>query len=163
MFKKLCLEEGALVTSKTISHMGRSLKFDKTCGRILDVTFDDICDRPLGASDYIKIAQHFHTIFIRKVPQLNLKDLKLQTRRFTILIDILYDYRIRIVISSLVEFKDLFSSQILDGIDDEDRVLMDDLKIVKNSVSLMFCFFFWNPNIFFILFFADKSYFKHFH
>lgn len=73
--------------------------------------------------------------FLRSVPQLNLQELKLQTRRFTILIDILYDYRIRIVILSDVEFKDLFSSQIMDGIDDEDRVLMDDLKIVKNSVS----------------------------
>lgn len=137
-FKKLCSEEGAIVTPKTISHLGRCLTFDKACGRILDVYFNDLCDRPLGASDYIKIAQNFNTIFIRRVPQLNLQELKLQTRRFTILIDVLYDYRIRIVISSDVEFNELFSPQIMDGIDDEDRILMDDLKIVKNSVSLLF-------------------------
>lgn len=135
MFKQLCVKECVLVTPKTITHLKRSLTFEKTCGRLLDVYFEELCDRPLGASDYIKIAQNFNTIFIRQVPQLNLQDLKLQTRRFTILIDILYDYRIRVVISSFVEFKELFSSTITDGIDDEDRLLMDDLKIVKNSVS----------------------------
>lgn len=66
MFKNLCLEEGAAVSSKTINHMGRSLTFNKACGRLLDANFDDLCDRPLGASDYIKIAQNFNTIFFKK-------------------------------------------------------------------------------------------------
>lgn len=99
LFKRLCLADGSLMCSKTLNHMGRSLTFDKTCGRILDVNFDKLCDRPLGASDYIKIAENFKTIFLRKVPQLNLQELKLQTRRFTILIDVLYDYRIRVRVS----------------------------------------------------------------
>lgn len=95
MFKILCAQENDMIRPKTITHMGRNLNFAKTCGQVLDSSFDDLCDRPLGGSDYIQMAQYFHTILIRDVPQLNLKT-KSQTRRFITLIDILYDNRVRV-------------------------------------------------------------------
>lgn len=81
IFKVLCSNENDYVRGRTFTHFGRNLTFEKTCGRVLDSTFDELCDRPLGSSDYIQVSQHFHTIIIRNIPQLNLK-LKSQTRRF---------------------------------------------------------------------------------
>lgn len=84
-----------MIRPKTFTHFGRNISFEKACGQVLNTTFSEICDRALGASDYIQLTQYFHTIIIRDVPQLNLK-LKSQTRRFITLIDSLYDHRIRV-------------------------------------------------------------------
>lgn len=95
VFKVLCSQETDAVGPKTFTHFGRNISFEKACGQVLNTTFSEICDRALGASDYIQLTQYFHTIIIRDVPQLNLK-LKSQTRRFITLIDSLYDHRIRV-------------------------------------------------------------------
>jgi peroxisome-assembly ATPase len=98
VFKVLCSQENDVVGPKTFTHFGRNISFEKACGQVLNTTFSEICDRALGASDYIQLTQYFHTIIIRDVPQLNLK-LKSQTRRFITLIDSLYDHRIRVSFS----------------------------------------------------------------
>lgn len=95
IFKVLCSQENDIVRPKTITHFGRNITFEKTCGQILDTTFDEICCRDLGASDYIQLAQYFHTIIIRYIPQLNFKR-KNAARRFITLIDSLYDNRVRV-------------------------------------------------------------------
>lgn len=51
--------------------------------------------QPLAGNDYLQIAQFFHTVLIRNVPQLNL-DTKSQARRFITLIDTLYDNKVRV-------------------------------------------------------------------
>ncbi|XP_055541850.1 putative ATPase N2B [Wyeomyia smithii] len=134
LFKVLCSQENDMIRPKTFTHFGRNISFAKTCGQVLDSTFAELCDRPLGASDYLQIAQFFHTVLIRDIPQLNLK-LKSQTRRFITLIDTLYDNRIRLVVSSDVPYKHLFSNEIPEDLhtSDENRMLMDDLKITKDS------------------------------
>jgi peroxisome-assembly ATPase len=108
IFKVLCSEENDVVRRKTFTHFGRNIEFEKTCGQVLYTTFNELCDRPLGASDYVQMAQYFHTIIIKDVPQLNLK-LKSQTRRFITLIDSLYDHRIRVrfyfFLHNLIGFK----------------------------------------------------------
>jgi len=134
IFKVLCSKETDTIRPKTFTHLGRNLTFAKTCGQVLDSTFAELCDRALGASDYLQIAHFFHTVIIRDVPQLNLKK-KSQSRRFITLIDTLYDSRIRVVISADVPFKQLFSKDKLDDVHetDEHRMLMDDLKLSKDS------------------------------
>lgn len=137
IFKVLCSQENDTVRPKTFTHFGRNITFEKTCGQVLDTTFDELCDRALGASDYLQLAQYFHTIIIRDVPQLNLK-LKSQTRRFITLIDSLYDHRIRVVLHSDVPLSFLFSNEKPSDLytSDEHRKLMDDLSLNKDSVSV---------------------------
>lgn len=45
MFKILSSQENDVVRPRTITHLGRDLKFEKTCGQVLFSTFDDLCDR----------------------------------------------------------------------------------------------------------------------
>uniref|UniRef100_A0A6B2EEA7 Putative atpase n=1 Tax=Phlebotomus kandelakii TaxID=1109342 RepID=A0A6B2EEA7_9DIPT len=140
MFKILCSQENDIIRPKTFTHLGRNLTFTKTCGQILDTTFEEICERALAASDYLQLTQFFHTILIRDVPQLNMKK-KSPARRFITLIDTLYDNRVRVVVSADVPYKKLFSvDESQDGLD-EHRVLMDDLNIKigsENAASNIF-------------------------
>lgn len=75
------------------------------------------------------------------MPQLNIKK-KSPARRFITLIDTLYDNRVRVVVSSDVPYKKLFSvEQSHDDSLDEHRVLMDDLNIKigsENAASNIF-------------------------
>ncbi|XP_037955727.1 putative ATPase N2B [Teleopsis dalmanni] len=133
MFKILCAQENDIIRPRTITHFGRDLTFQRTCGQVLDSTFTELCDRALASSDYIQIAQFFHTILIRDVPELNLHK-KSQMRRFITLIDTLYDNRVRVVISAEKPLDNLFN--VIDkptDLADDQRVLMDDLKIEKGS------------------------------
>ncbi|XP_071857920.1 putative ATPase N2B [Bombus fervidus] len=132
VFKYLCSKENDVVRSRTISIRGRNVTFERTCGQVLDSTFEELCDRPLGASDYLELSQAFHTVIIRDVPQLDFR-LKSQTRRFITLIDTLYDNKVRVVISAAVPHTELFIPQGDSEYTDEKRMLMDDLKISHGS------------------------------
>ncbi|KAL9921293.1 putative ATPase N2B [Glossina fuscipes fuscipes] len=133
MFKILCSQENDIVRARTITHLGRDLKFQSACGRVLNSSFKELCDRPLAGNDYLQLAQVFHTVLIHDVPQLTLR-MKSPMRRFITLIDTFYDNHIRVVISADVPLDKLFNfSDKSSGLADDQRVLMDDLKISLGS------------------------------
>ncbi|XP_046979253.1 putative ATPase N2B [Schistocerca americana] len=133
IFKLLCSQENDIIRPRTLTILGRNVTFSKTCGQVIDCTFSELCDRPLGASDYLQISRVFHTVLIRDVPQLTLKQ-KSPARRFITLIDTLYDNRVRVVVSSDVPHRQLFlTEQSVDQMLDENRALMDDLNIQVGS------------------------------
>lgn len=137
IFKFLSSKENDIVRSKTFIILGREVSFRKVCGGILDTTFDELCDRPLGANDYLHLTQFFHTIIIRDVPQIDLLKMRSQARRFITLIDALYDQRTKVILSAQAPIKQLFtySKPSSDSISDEHRMLMDDLKIGDKDLS----------------------------
>lgn len=45
MFKILCSQENDIIRPRTITHFGRDLTFQRTCGQVLDSTFEELCDR----------------------------------------------------------------------------------------------------------------------
>lgn len=133
LFKHLSTFENDVVRPRTIRFMGRNIIFQRACGQILDSTFDELCDRALGASDYLQLCQAFHTIIIKDVPQLSLR-IRSQARRFITLIDTLYDNKIDTLISADVPIEHLFlRDETLDHTRDEVRALMDDLDIQHGS------------------------------
>lgn len=128
LFKVLSAQETDVVRPRTLSYGGRNVTFEKTCGGVLDSSFRELCDRPLGAVDYIQICHTFHTVFIRDIPVLNQKT-KGQARRFITLIDTLYDHKARVVCTSDVPHHKIFQGH--DGLahhpDKDSLNLMDDL------------------------------------
>ncbi|KAK2716127.1 putative ATPase N2B isoform X2 [Artemia franciscana] len=134
IFKLLAAKETDIVRSRTLTYGGRHVTYNDTCGRILSSNFEELCNRPLGAIDYIQLAQVFHTIIIRDVPKLNLR-LKSQARRLITLIDTLYDNRVRLVLSTEVPLNQLFTSEKADH--DHSHFLEDlDLKNDENKFSI---------------------------
>lgn len=45
LFKWLCSKENDIVRPRTLSVQRRQVHFNKSCGRVLDCTFDELCDR----------------------------------------------------------------------------------------------------------------------
>jgi cell division protein ZapE len=77
-------------------------------------SFNDLCDAPLGANDYLHIAHAFHTILIDGIPVLT-PERRNAARRFITLIDALYDNRICLIASAAAEPSQLYPAG--DGVD----------------------------------------------
>lgn len=74
--------------------------------------FADLCDAPLWAADYLEIAQNFHTVLIADVPMMD-EGRDDAARRFMHLIDALYDYRVKTVITAAAAPDELYQGRYL--------------------------------------------------
>jgi cell division protein ZapE len=64
--------------------------------------FHDLCEQPLGAADYLRIAHEFHTVVIDHVPVMDFAS-RNEAKRFIALIDTLYDLGVKLVASAAAE------------------------------------------------------------
>ena len=136
LFKIFASRENDIIRPRTLTIKRRNVTFARTCGRVADCEFDELCDRPLGAGDYLAMSQLFHTVILRNIPKLTFRN-KSQARRFITLIDTFYDNKVRMLFSAEAPPKELFSfKRQSDEIDDDDRKLMDDLGIKLSTVSI---------------------------
>lgn len=130
IFKVLSINEDDIIRPLTITVNNREVHLRKTCGRVADCDFSELCQVPLGADDYDKMGKLFHTVIIRNIPQLTIKQ-KSEAKRFITLIDMLYDARTRVIFSSAVPIEQLFKlntdpNEYMDH-KQESLNLMDDL------------------------------------
>jgi cell division protein ZapE len=95
----LKLTEGAEARSRSLQVAGRRIEVARSAGGVARFSFAELCERPLGARDYIAIAEAFHTLVVEDVPHLP-RSRHNEARRFTILIDTLYDHGRRLVVSA---------------------------------------------------------------
>ena len=65
-------------------------------------SFADLCQQPLAAADYLKIANEFHTLVVDHVPVMDFAE-RNAAKRFIILIDTLYDHAVKLVASAEAE------------------------------------------------------------
>lgn len=87
---------------QTLEIKGRTLVVPQASVGVARFKFDELCDRPLGANDYLHIAHAFHTVIIDDVPVLT-PDRRDVARRFINLVDALYDSRICLIASAAAE------------------------------------------------------------
>ena len=83
----------------TIDVKGRALAIPQASRGVARFTFEELCDRPLGALDYLAIAQNFHTLILDDIPRL-VRERRNAARRFITLIDTLYDARVGLIASA---------------------------------------------------------------
>ncbi|XP_037605960.1 lactation elevated protein 1 homolog B [Sebastes umbrosus] len=137
LFEELAISQKTVTGPRVLTVLGRDVTLAKTCGSIADCTFDELCGRPLGASDYLEMARLFDTVFIRHVPVLTLT-LKDQARRFTTLIDNFYDNKVRVVLLADSPLDRLFVHT--GGDDERDRQLLDDLGLSGDAAERLTLF-----------------------
>lgn len=137
LFEELALRQKSVTGPRVLTVLGRDVTLQKTCGSIADCTFEELCVRPMGASDYLEMARIFDTVFIRHVPKLTLS-LKDQARRFTTLIDNFYDHKVRVVLLAAAPLEQLFIHT--GGEDERDRQLLDDLGLSDEAAERLTLF-----------------------
>jgi cell division protein ZapE len=92
-----------------ISLKGRSIRVPEAAMGVARFTFEELCEQPLGAADYLRIAQEFHTLVIDRIPVMAHAE-RNAAKRFIILIDTLYDNAVKLVASAAVEPDALYAA-----------------------------------------------------
>jgi cell division protein ZapE len=93
------LTGGSLVRPVTLTVMGRDLVVPEASDGVARFDFDSLCNTALGAGDYLAIATRFHTLVLDDIPRLS-PDNYDQARRFIVLVDTLYDQRVKLIASA---------------------------------------------------------------
>jgi len=78
---------------------GRAVRVPQAARGVARFAFADLCEKPLGAADYIAIAHHFHTVLLDGIPKLT-PEQRNEARRFSTLIDALYEAKVRLICSA---------------------------------------------------------------
>jgi cell division protein ZapE len=81
---------------------GRAVHVPRAAMGVARFAFHDLCEQPLAASDYLRIAREYHTIILDHVPVMTF-DNRNAAKRFIILIDTLYDLNVKLIASAEAE------------------------------------------------------------
>ncbi|KUL93599.1 MULTISPECIES: cell division protein ZapE [Bosea] len=98
-FKLSGVARGAPVT---IDIKGHELKLPQAAAGVARASFSDLCAQAYGASDYLALAQDFHTLVLDDIPVMDM-DRRNEAKRFIILIDALYESHVKLVASAAAE------------------------------------------------------------
>jgi cell division protein ZapE len=90
---------GSAIRPVTLTVMGRDLVAAQVSDGVARFDFDSLCNTALGAGDYLAIATNFHTLILDDIPRLSPENYD-QARRFIVLVDTLYDQRVKLIASA---------------------------------------------------------------
>jgi cell division protein ZapE len=78
---------------------GRALPVARQAAGVARLSFEELCARPLGAADYLELAERFHTVLLEHIPKLT-PAMREEAARFRTLIDALYEAKTKLVASA---------------------------------------------------------------
>ncbi len=93
------LTGGAAAGPDRLLVMGRRLDVPLAAAGVARFDFSALCGTALGAGDYLALATHFHALVLDAVPRLSPDNFD-EARRFIVLVDALYDHRVKLVASA---------------------------------------------------------------
>ena len=93
------LTGGAPAQPDRLLVMGRTLHVPLAANGVARFDFSELCGTALGAGDYLALATHFHALVLDEVPRLSPDNYDV-ARRFIVLVDALYDHRVKLVASA---------------------------------------------------------------
>lgn len=79
----------------------RQIMARRKAGGVVWFDFRTLCGGPRSQNDYLEIASQFHTVLLSDVPHMPVR-LASEARRFTWLVDVLYDRRVKLIMSAAV-------------------------------------------------------------
>ena len=102
------LTDNATPEPLTLEVLERKILVPQAAGGVARLSFDALCGDALGAADYLALAQNFHTMLIDGIPRLGPEQSN-EARRFTLLIDTLYDEKVKLVCSAASPPQELYT------------------------------------------------------
>jgi cell division protein ZapE len=86
----------------------RQISALRKAGGVVWFDFKTLCGGPRSQNDYLEIASRFHTVFLSGVPHMPVR-MASEARRFTWLVDVLYDRRVKLIMSADVAPEGLYT------------------------------------------------------
>jgi cell division protein ZapE len=86
----------------------REIRARRRAGGVVWFDFNSLCGGPRSQNDYLELATQFHTVLLSNVPEMPPR-LASEARRFTWLVDVLYDRRVKLIISAAVPPEQLYT------------------------------------------------------
>lgn len=90
----------------------RSIHAQRKAGGLVWFDFKTLCGGPRSQNDYLEIATQFHTVLLSNVPQMPPR-MSSEARRFTWLVDVLYDRRVKLIMSAEVPVNELYNEGLM--------------------------------------------------
>ncbi|RII82709.1 cell division protein ZapE [Neopusillimonas maritima] len=90
----------------TVEH--RQLKAVALAGSVVWFDFDTMCGGPRSQNDYLELASRFQTVILSDVPRMDARQAS-EARRFTWLVDVFYDHKVKLLISAECEPEALYT------------------------------------------------------
>ena len=86
----------------------RQIQARRKAGGVVWFDFKVLCGGPRSQNDYLEIASQFHTVLLSDVPHMPVR-MASEARRFTWLVDVLYDRRVKLIMSAAVAPEALYT------------------------------------------------------
>jgi cell division protein ZapE len=103
------LTDGSSGASATLTVKGRPLVIPRASRGVAWFAFEDLCANPLGAADYLAIAERLPAVIVEGIPRLSPQQ-RNEARRFNILIDTLYEARTLLITSAEVPPEEIYTA-----------------------------------------------------
>ncbi len=94
-----------------ITVLDRPLRCVRRSPGVIWFDFMELCGGPRAQTDYVEIARAYHTVFVSGVPKLGSHQAS-EARRFTWLVDVFYDCRVKLVISAAVPANEIYTEGV---------------------------------------------------
>jgi cell division protein ZapE len=98
--------QGAPASLRTRGH---EIAIPQSCDGVARFAFADLCEAPLAANDYLQIARVYHTLVVDDVPVIA-DERRDVAQRFILLVDTLYDHRVKLIVSAAAEPAALYTA-----------------------------------------------------
>jgi len=103
------LTDAAAGEKRTLTVKGRRLIVPRTARSVAWFNFADLCANPLGAADYLAIAERYAAVILEAIPRLGAAQ-RNEARRLNILIDTLYEARTLLIASAEVPPEEIYTA-----------------------------------------------------
>lgn len=90
----------------------RELKALRRAGGAVWFDFHTLCGGPRSQNDYLELANRFHTVVLSDVPKMTPR-MASEARRFTWLVDVFYDHKVKLLMSAEVPADQLYTEGTL--------------------------------------------------
>jgi cell division protein ZapE len=90
----------------------REINALRRAGGIIWFDFATLCGGPRSQNDYLEIASRFHTVVLSGIPEMS-ASMSSEARRFTWLIDVFYDKKVKLLMSAQVAPEELYTHGML--------------------------------------------------
>jgi cell division protein ZapE len=86
----------------------REISARRRAGGVAWFDFNTLCGGPRSQNDYLELATQFHTVLLSDVPVMPVR-MASEARRFTLLVDVLYDRRVKLILSAQAAPEELYT------------------------------------------------------